>query len=141
MRTAEVITTVKGAVTLSRRLPAVTAGRVALIGEASGSADAITGEGLAMCFRQAVSLGRALAAEDLSLYEREHRKIMSLPQLMGRAMLLMDRNAWVRNRSLRALQASPQIFERMLSVHVGAVPLAKFGVSATFNLGWQMLTA
>ena len=133
------ITTVKGAVTVSRRLRAVTSGRVALIGEASGSVDAITGEGLAMCFRQAVALGRAIASGDLSLYEREHRKIMMLPQFMGRAMLLMDRSPWVRNHSLRALSTKPRIFERMLAVHVGAMPLTDFGISSAVDLGWQML--
>lgn len=139
--TAEVITTVKGAVTVSRRLPAVTSGRVALIGEASGSADAITGEGLAMCFRQALALGRGLGAQDLSLYEREHRKIMALPQIMGRAMLLMDGNSKVRARSLRALSSQPRVFERMLSVHVGAVPLTRFGMRTAVNFAWQLLTA
>ena len=136
-----VLTTTRGALTLSRTLPTVTSGPVALIGEASGSADAITGEGLAMCFRQAVALGKALAAEDLSLYEREHRKIMRLPQMMGRAMLLMDKNSWVRSRSLRALSAHPQIFDRMLSIHVGALPVTKFGFETAVNFGWRLLTA
>ena len=136
-----VYTSVKGAMTVSRRLPTVSSGRVALIGEASGSADAITGEGLAMCFRQAVALGRALAKDDLTMYEREHRRIMSLPQFMGRAMLLMDRSGWIRKRSLRALSAEPRIFDRMLSVHVGAVSPLKFGVDTALNFGWQMLTA
>lgn len=138
---AEVITTVKGAVTVSRRFPAVTNGRVALIGEASGSADAITGEGLAMCFRQAVALGRALADDDLSKYERAHRNIMRLPQFMGRSMLLMDRSRWIRERTLHALSVQPQIFDRMLSVHVGAVPIVGFGFNTAMNFGWQMLTA
>ncbi|MGZ4788132.1 MAG: NAD(P)/FAD-dependent oxidoreductase [Terriglobales bacterium] len=138
---AEVISTVKGALTVSRRLPAVTSGRVALIGEASGSADAITGEGLAMCFRQAVALGNALSQASLWLYEREHRRIMNLPQFMGRAMLLMDRNGWIRRRSLAALSASPKIFDRMLSVHVGAVPPASFGLDTAIRFGWGILTA
>jgi len=137
----EVITAVKGAVTVSRRFPAVTSRNVALIGEASGSADAITGEGLAMCFRQAVALGSALAAADLSLYEREHRKIMRLPQFMGRSMLLMDRSGWIRERTLRALSGQPRIFDRMLSVHVGAVPVTAFGLDTAMNFGWQLLTA
>jgi flavin-dependent dehydrogenase len=134
-------TSVKGALTVSRRLPTVTSGRVALIGEASGSADAITGEGLAMCFRQALALGRALATEDLSIYQREHRSITTLPQFMGRAMLLMDKSRWIRTRSLRALRARPQIFDRMLKVHVGAVPPTRFGVDTAINFGWQMLIA
>jgi flavin-dependent dehydrogenase len=138
---SSVVTTTRGALTLSRTLPAVTSGQVALIGEASASADAITGEGLAMCFRQAVALGEALAVGDLSLYEREHRKIMRLPQFMGRAMLLMDRNRWVRERCLRALNARPEIFGRMLSIHVGAVPIKKFGFNTAVDFGWKLLTA
>jgi menaquinone-9 beta-reductase len=141
LRTGELITTTKGALTLSRKLPAVTGSNVGLIGEASGSADAITGEGLAMCFRQAVALGNALAARDLSLYEREHRKIMRLPQIMGRAMLLMDKNRWVRDRSLRALSARPEIFDRMLSIHVGALPITRFGLDTAVDFGWHILTA
>ena len=134
-------TTVKGAVTVSRRLRAVSSGRVALIGEASGSVDAITGEGLAMCFRQAEALGRALAADNLHAYEREHQTIMRLPHFMGRTMLLLDNNAALRRRALRALASRPQIFDRMLSVHVGAVPLTRFGVDTAVRFGWQFLTA
>jgi flavin-dependent dehydrogenase len=134
-------TTVKGAVTVSRRLRSVTSGRVALIGEASGSVDAITGEGLAICFRQADALGRALAFNDLRDYEREHQEIMRLPHFMGRSMLLMDKNALLRLRTLRALASKPQIFDRMLSVHVGAVPLIAFGIHTAVSFGWQFLTA
>jgi flavin-dependent dehydrogenase len=134
-------TTVKGAITVSRRLRSVTSGCVALIGEASGSVDAITGEGLAMCFRQAEVLGRALAKDNLHVYEREHRKIMRLPHFMGRIMLMMDRNAPLRHRALRALSSKPQLFDRMLSVHVGALPLTRFGVNTAVRFGWQFLTA
>jgi len=138
---AEVVTNVKGAITVSRTLPSVTSGRVALIGEASGSADAISGEGLAMCFRQAVALGKALANDDLSYYEREHRRTMMLPQFMSRTLLLMDRSRWIRARTLCALSTQPSIFDRMLSIHVGAVPMTKFGWKTAVNFGWQMLMA
>lgn len=134
-------TTVRGAVTVSRRLRCVTSGRVALIGEASGSVDAIAGEGLALCFRQAEALGRALAADNLLNYENEHHKIMRLPHFMGRSMLLMDRNLVLRRRTLSALASKPLIFDRMLSVHVGAVPLSQFGVNTAVSFGWQFLTA
>lgn len=138
---AAVLTTVKGSITVSRTLPSVSTRNIALIGEASGSADAITGEGLAMCFRQALALGKAFAAGDLPFYEREHRRIMALPQFMGRAMLLMDKNRWIRTRSLRALSSNPHIFDRMLSVHVGAIPPTQFGINTAINFGWKMLTA
>jgi len=132
---------VKGAITVSRRLRAVTRGHIALIGEASGSVDAITGEGLAMCFRQADALGRALAANNLHYYELEHRRIMNLPHLMGRSMLLLDKSSLLRRRTLCALASRPQIFDRMLSVHVGALALASFGISTAISFGWQFLIA
>jgi menaquinone-9 beta-reductase len=138
---ASVYTSVRGSLTVTRRLPSVTNGNVALVGEASGSTDAITGEGLGVCFRQALALGRALAEEDLCSYEREHRKIMRLPQFMGRMMLLMDKSRWIRTRTVRALEAKPLIFGRMLSVHVGAIPLAEFGIDTTVMFGWEMLTS
>jgi len=141
LKDAAECSTVRGALTMTRRLPAVTTDRVALIGEASGSADAITGEGLAMCFRQALALGRALSAQNLRLYEREHRRIMALPQFMGRAMLLMDKSSLIRTRTLSALTNRPEVFQQMLSIHVGSIPPTRFGVQNALQFGWQFLNA
>jgi flavin-dependent dehydrogenase len=131
----------RGALSISRKLKQVCRGNVALIGEASGSVDAITGEGLAMAFRQALALGPALAAGDLSSYAATHSQINSLPEFMSRSMLLMDRSRWLRSRSLRAFARRPQIFGRMLAVHVGELPLRDFGAAELLNLGWQLLVA
>jgi flavin-dependent dehydrogenase len=130
---------VRGAVTLSNRLRRVHTDRVALVGEASGSVDAITGQGLALSFRQALTLARAFAANDLSIYGRMYREIDALPQFMRRTMLLMDKSSTIRQRALRAFQAKPALFERMLAVHVGELPLCRFGAGAVADLGWQML--
>lgn len=115
--------------------------RIALVGEASGSVDAITGEGLAQAFRQALALAEALAAGDLSTYEAAHREIEAVPQFMRRAMLLMDKSAAIRRRALRAFDSKPGLFARMLSVHVGETPLSGFGARALADFGWRMLTA
>lgn len=141
LRNARPSSAARGAITVSNRLRRVSRGGIALVGEASGSVDAITGEGLALSFRQALSLGRALAANDLSLYEAAHREIVTLPQFMRRAMLLMDKSSVIRRRALRALHAKPSLFARMLSVHVGELPLSRFAVGAIADFGWQMLTA
>jgi flavin-dependent dehydrogenase len=130
-----------GALSVSRTLKQVYRGNVALIGEASGSVDAITGEGMALAFRQALALAPALAAGDLSSYAAAHGKINSLPEFMSRSMLLMDRSRWLRSRSLRALSRQPGLFARMLAVHVGEMRLKDFGASGLLNLGWQMLVA
>ncbi|MBV9609220.1 MAG: NAD(P)/FAD-dependent oxidoreductase [Acidobacteria bacterium] len=139
LRGARPSSAVRGAVTLSNRLRSVHSDHVALIGEASGSVDAITGQGLALAFRQALSLGRALAADDLSIYGSMHRQLDSLPQFMRRTMLLMDKSSFVRRRVLRALDSRPPLFERMLAVHVGELPLSRFGAASVADLGWHML--
>ncbi len=131
----------RGAVTLGRRLHRVTRGPVALIGDASGSVDAITGEGLGISFRQAASLADAFIADDLALYETAHRDIARVPLFMSRTMLLMDRFPIVRNHTLQAFERSPQLFARMLQVHVGASPLRWVGDASVLQMGWQLLTA
>jgi menaquinone-9 beta-reductase len=132
---------VRGAITISNRFDRVHTDSVALVGEASGSVDAITGQGLALSFRQAQALVKAFAADDLRIYGRMHREIDALPQFMGRTMLLMDRSSVIRNRALHALQAKPTVFERMLAVHVGEVHRWNFGLRPIVDFGWQMLRA
>ena len=123
---AQVSSSERGALTLTRRLHRVTRGNVALIGDASGSADAITGEGLAMGFRQALLLAGSLGHGGLDLYESRHGSILALPQQMATMMLLLDRHAWLRRRALPVLAARPELFRAMLAVHVGEASLPKF---------------
>src|SRR5206468_4051937 len=73
----------RGGVTSMLRLSRVCRGRVALIGDASGCVDAITGEGLGLAFRQAAALADALAANDLGRYETAHRRLIRRPYWMG----------------------------------------------------------
>jgi flavin-dependent dehydrogenase len=94
---------------------------VALVGDASGSVDAITGEGLALAFRQANSLATALAAGDLKKYDASHRRMGRLPRLMARTLLLFDGNDRLRRIAFRRLAAHPRIFSRLLDVHVGSL--------------------
>jgi flavin-dependent dehydrogenase len=131
----------KGGVTIYRHLRSVVHGNVALVGEASGSVDAITGEGLAMAFRQALALSSALVKGDLAQYESAHRKIANLPEFMSNAMLLMDKSSWLRSRALRAFDRRPSLFEQMLSIHLGERPLVPFGSHGVVNLGWSLLTS
>jgi flavin-dependent dehydrogenase len=125
LRGAEPIGCERGALTMSAKLSAVTNTRVALIGDASGSVDAVTGEGLALAFRQATALGPALAAGDLATYAAVHRRLGRRPRLMARALLLMDGSERLRKRALRALAARRRTFSRLLAFHTGALPLAE----------------
>ncbi len=56
LRGAETLSAEMGSVTANRKLKRVCRGNVALIGDASGTVDAITGEGLGLSFSQAVVL-------------------------------------------------------------------------------------
>jgi flavin-dependent dehydrogenase len=119
----------RGAVTMSRRLRHVTSGNIALIGDASGSVDAITGEGLALCFRQALELAHALRVEDLNLYERAHARLHRLPHFMSRTMLMMDRSPAIMTRALATLQRKPDLFTHLLQVHIGHSRLRLMGTT------------
>jgi flavin-dependent dehydrogenase len=109
----------RGALSVHRRLPRVTCGKTALIGEASGSVDAITGEGLALCFQQAIALGDAIAAGDLSQYEKRHRSIFRVPARMAWLLLTMGGHPQWQARVLRAFEKDPSLFTHLLGVHIG----------------------
>jgi flavin-dependent dehydrogenase len=137
---AQLSGTARGSITLHRKLRRVTTGNIALIGDASGSVDAVTGEGLALCFRQAAALAIALKADDLSLYQRAHRRIQRLPNLMSRSLLLMDRSPRLRDRALSIFQRRPILFEQLLQKHIGYSPLRFFGTDGLLATGLHILT-
>jgi len=128
----------RGAVTATMRLRRVTGGNVALVGDASGSVDAVTGEGLCLTFRQADVLVAAMARGDLSSYQIVHRRLAIRPNLMAEMMLLMDRSTWLRGRALRAMASNPPIFRRLLAMHVGDLSARDFA-AASANLGWRVI--
>lgn len=131
----------RGSITLDRTLRKVTSGNIALIGDASGSVDALTGEGLALSFRQAVALATALSTNNLAAYERDHRRIQRLPHFMSRTMLLMDRSPSLRARTFAAFQRKPDLFPRFLDVHIGHVPLQFFGLHGILLAAWNIFTS
>jgi menaquinone-9 beta-reductase len=139
LKDAEVTTRERGAVTTTRRLKRVVQGNVALIGDASSSADAITGEGLALGFRQARLLAESIRGGSLAAYAAGHAEILRLPQAMARMLLFMDRWHGVRRKALRVFAHEPLLFEKMLSVHMGETSLRKFAIRQAPMLGCRML--
>ena len=132
--------TERGSFAATRRLKRVAEGHVALIGDASGTVDAITGEGLCMAFQQALALADALEAEDLGLYRRAHLSLARRPLFMADFMLLMDRSRLLQRRVLRAFSERPELFARLLATHVGKFNIPQFAATAA-ALGWEILTA
>jgi 2-polyprenyl-6-methoxyphenol hydroxylase-like FAD-dependent oxidoreductase len=135
---AQVSSTDRGSVIASRRLARVSKGNIALIGDASGSVDAITGQGLCLGFLQAISLARAVVAEDLSHYEADHRRMRRRPAFMAQLMLTLGESPRLRMRATRVLASNPGLFARMLALHIGELHPARFA-AAGFTLGARML--
>jgi flavin-dependent dehydrogenase len=122
------------------RLRHVVKGNVALLGDSSGGVDAITGEGLLLCFRQALALADAMQAADLQLYERAHKKLALRPTGMGRLILMLAGNNTLRERAIRGLAGKPEIFGKLLAIHVGHCTPREV-VSVGLLLGWRFLAA
>ena len=141
LKNAPSVTAERGEISALRGFPSVTHHTLALVGDASGSVDALTGEGLCVAFQQAISLADALARGDLDLYQKKHRQILRLPTTMSRLMLWMDEYAPLRHRVLHALSTQPQIFSHLLATHVGATRFTDFGLGGALRLGWELLTA
>jgi flavin-dependent dehydrogenase len=128
----------RGAISAMRSLPNVQRGNVALVGDASGGVDAITGEGLRLAFLQAFGLVDAMVARDLRQYEKAHRALARRPRLMGNLLLWLGRNPGVRSRVIRALESKPDLFARLLATHVGQGSSREL-LSTGALLGWRLL--
>ncbi len=108
-----------GGLSISRQFKRVCGPGAALVGDASGSVDAITGEGLCLSFKQALALAGCLRSGSLDEYESEHRRLSRRPHAMGMLMLTLDSHVAFQRRALAGLASCPKIFSSLLSVHVG----------------------
>jgi flavin-dependent dehydrogenase len=110
----------RGAGPFGQRPASVLRGRLALVGDASGCLDPITGEGLSVAFGQAVALVRALRSGDLESYESEHRRIVRMPRTVTTLLLAAERRPGVRRLVVRSFAASPRLFSRVVDLVAGA---------------------
>jgi menaquinone-9 beta-reductase len=135
---AEPTSAERGAISSTRKLRQVYQGRVALVGDASGAVDSITGEGLCLTFRQAQVLAECFATGDLRRYHQQHRALLRRPALMSQLMLALDWKTSLRRRTMRAFGSDPRLFSRMLAMHVGALSPYAFAANS-LSLGWRLL--
>jgi menaquinone-9 beta-reductase len=136
---AEVASNERGALTGNRQFARVWKKNVALIGDASGTVDAITGEGIGLAFSQAISLADSLRSGDLDAYQRKHRRLVLRPKWMARLMLTMDRRPKLQQHTLKIFERHPEVFQRLVEFHVGVLPPSQL-VRHGLTLGWELLT-
>jgi menaquinone-9 beta-reductase len=136
---AELASRERGAITQMHSLRSVQSRNVALVGDASGGVDSITGEGLRLAFRQSIALAEAMERGNLSSYEQAHRQQARKASFMGDLLLTLARNDKLRRRSIRSLAKRPKLFTRLLAVHTGQAALGDW-LSTGAQVGWQFLT-
>ena len=130
-----------GTVTMLSRAPAVVRGKVALVGDASGTVDGIAGQGLSLAFQQAIHLADALAQENLSVYAVAHAGISRTPVRITRLLLVMNACSALRRKVLRLFAAKPALFAKMISIHTSASSRDALSAAEVMNLGWQVMWA
>jgi flavin-dependent dehydrogenase len=130
-----------GGVTTTSKLRAVVHGGILLAGDSSGSADAITGDGLSLAFQQAIAMAEAMETGDLCEYQKRHEEISRVPRNIGRLLLIMSDYPWVRKRILHGFLHSPQMLETLLAVHTRTSSAIKLGVRDCLSFGRGVLRA
>lgn len=128
-----------GALTRNRRLRKVSKNRVALIGDASGSVDAITGEGLSLAFLQAQTLAKSLSRGNLDFYEERHAQLFRRSRAMARVLMLLSKNDRLRRRALHAAAEQPDLFTNLLEFHVGQKSLSDIRAAQVIHFGRDFL--
>ncbi len=124
---------------LYRQVKAVTRGRLALVGDASGYIDPITGEGLSMAFHQAVALAESLSRDSPASYARAHRHIGRLPNAMTHLILAIERRPRLRHRVIKMLAAEPRLFDRFLGIHSRMLPPSAIGLGGILRLARRLV--
>jgi flavin-dependent dehydrogenase len=112
----------RGAGPLEQRSRGVLAPGVALVGDAAGYLDALTGEGLAVGFASGVALVERFVAGQLERYPADHRALLAGYYRSTEVLLACARRPRWRSFVIRLLSRFPQLFSALLAVSTGCPP-------------------
>lgn len=130
---------VRGTGPLRRGVSGVAHRRVALVGDAAGYRDAITGEGLSLAFHQARALARSIERGDLRLYQSHLRRVTALPNALIAGLLFVERHPVLRQRLIGTLADNPDLFSHLLAIHARERPLESLGLRGAARLAAGLL--
>ncbi len=105
----------RGAGPLRQRSRRRVAGRVLLVGDASGYVDALTGEGIALGLAQAQAAVAAILADRPADYERDWRRVGRRYALLTHALLGASRVPPARKAMVPAAAAAPALFAAVVN--------------------------
>jgi flavin-dependent dehydrogenase len=106
---------VRGAGPLRQDVRRRSAGRVLLVGDASGYLDALTGEGIGVALAQAAVLVECLAAGRAGDYERAWRRVSRKSWMLTSGLLWARHQALLGSRIVPAAQRLPRVFTTIVN--------------------------
>ncbi|MBW4043296.1 MAG: monooxygenase [Acidobacteria bacterium] len=110
---------VRGAGPLRQRATAVARGRIALVGDAAGYIDALTGEGLSIGFAASSALVDCLRTDRLSDYPAAYRRVTWRSQAVTRGVLAMSRVPALRRTIVPLACALPPVYRGVVGLLAG----------------------
>ena len=115
-------------------------GRLALVGDAAGYLDAITGEGLSLAFHSAQALVAAIAESgELAGYEAAYRRLSRPYYWMTGLLVQVGQTPALRRALIASLAKRPEIFERLLAISTGERKARSLGLRGLVGLLGGML--
>lgn len=134
---AEVTSEVMGAGPFGRKARAIVSDGFALVGDAAGYVDAVTGEGMELALRSAEALAATVYSalqgdgphkKNLLSYVVARQQIVQDPDRLTRLVLLLERFPTLARRGIRALKDKPQLFQKLLAVQGGEARLSSLSL-------------
>lgn len=120
-RLGPAVSTPKGAGPFEQRVARRVVGRVALVGDAAGFLDPLTGEGVGLGIAAARALVRCLVSgEGIEAYERRWLALSRRYRLTTEALLCLRQAPILRRRLVPMLQRFPSLFDSALRFMVGS---------------------
>jgi flavin-dependent dehydrogenase len=117
---AEPTSDVLGAGPFSRRARSCQRGRIALVGDAAGCLDPLTGEGITVGLLSARALVRVIAAgAPLARYAAERRRLMLVPRALTQLLLVAAHHPRIRHGFARVVARRPALFDRLVALDAG----------------------
>lgn len=118
LRGAPISSTVRGAGPFRRGARRVFKGRLALVGDAAGYIDAITGDGVALGIRSSREAVRAIADDSgFGGYERAFRKLRRRHVIVTETALMLASYPWLRRRVIGIFSRRPDLFRRLVAAN------------------------
>ena len=114
---------------------------IALVGDAAGYVDAITGEGMSVAFHEARALAECLESGSLAAYPARVRRIRRLPDATTRLMLWLKDRPRLRRRVIGSRARDPRLFDRLLAVHGRQMTPRQVGVGSIARLSLRVAGA